>query len=355
MLFNIECDRGDCIIGYVVPDGYTGTAKLEIYVNHRAVLEIETSDPRPALVAAGRHQSGRCGFILDASILPDISKISNLEIFESSTGILIYRRSAKENVKRKILRIDTHFFPLRKFDQSLSRFFHYYNARIERWGGETINQLFLLNGIDSIFLSGRIMYRSFQQYIDERFNVFIIVQDPYVELAERILTMKVLSKRGGEVLSERENILFAPAIAYVENLLLTDMGTLKRSIATMPRDVAAILSNPVVRQLTASTLDEMPHRFSVASALDMLSTCELIGLRDDPTTIKFSAANAIGIDPESIDIQNQIPSVWQLGMMLRDIGSADTFLEKDIELYQYVVDAAQRVRQGGGDANVAAG
>lgn len=345
MLFNIEHDGGDHIIGYLVPDGYSGEARLKVRANGQVRLEVSTADARPALVAAGRHETGRCGFVLDKALLPGIETMLDLEVFEASSNLLIYRRPRSDFIKRKILRIDTHLFPLRKLDLSVNRFFQYHASRIERFGKETMDQMFLLNGVDSIFLSGRIMYRNYQNYIDGQFSTFIILQDPYEELAERILTLKVLGRSEKKLLNERDEALFGPVIAYAGSLPLTDTATLKRGINNMPRDIITVLSNPIVRQLTVSTSDEMPQRFSVASALDVLSSCELVGFRHHPIRASQAIAEALRLSPAEIDIQEQLPFVRKLGAMLRDTGATDGFLENDIILYQNALEAAEAAEQ----------
>lgn len=354
MLFNIEHDGGDCIIGYIVPDGYSSEASFRVRAGGRILLEMPTTDVRPALVAAGRHETGRCGFILDSASLPNINLMADLEILESSTNFLIYRRSQSKFLKRKILRIDTHLFPFRKLDLSLKPLFQYCMLRIENFGRETIEQLFLLNGVDSIFLSGRIMYQNYQSYIQGKFSTFVMLQDPYEELAERLLTMKILSQVGQvekRLLGEREEMLFAPVIAYMENLSLSDPTALKRGIMNMPRNVIALLSNPLVRQLTTSTFDEMPQRFSVASALDVLSSCDVIGFRHDPATINRLVAETLRLKPANIDAQEQAQSVRLLGAILKDTKAVDGFLEKDIELYQNALEAARVAGQRLGNSN----
>lgn len=345
MLFNIEYDGGDRIIGYVVPDGYTGEAKLKICANDRILLETTTAEDRPALVAAGRHQTGKCGFTLDSTVLSGIDGVSDLEIYEESNNILIYRRPRANFIQKKVLRIDTHLFPFQKFDTAIRRFFQYHMVRIERFGKETIDQFFLLNAVNSIFLSGRIMYKNYQNYIEGQFSTFIVLQDPYEELAERLLIMKILGQSEHKLLGEREEIFFAPVIAYVSDLSTQDPVALKRSIINMPRNLVTILSNPVVRQLTASASDEMPQRLSVASALDVLSSCELIGFRQHPGLISKEAAELLNLAPSSIDIHTQFSAVQQLGALLKDVGVAESFLERDIELYQAAFEAVNAAGQ----------
>ncbi|MDT2019463.1 hypothetical protein [Methylocella sp. CPCC 101449] len=346
MLFNIEHDGGTHIIGYVVPDGYSGEAKLRIRANGRVLLEISTVDFRPALVTAGRHETGRCGFLLDNNLLPGLETIPDLEIVDVANNVLVYRRPQPTRLRKKILRLETHLFPLRKLDLSVAPFFQYSACRVEQYGKETVDQMFLLNGVDSVFLSGRIMYRGYQHYIDGQFSVFLVMQDPYEELAERILVLKALSQNEKKLLNERERMLFNPVIAYLANLSLADTAALKRCIINMPKEVIATLSNPIVRQLTVSTPDEMPQRFSVASALDMLSSCQLVGFRHEPNRLSEAIAETWNIDAAEISIPEQIPSIRKLGAMLKDMAAVRAFLEKDIELYQNASEAAKAVELG---------
>ena len=73
MLFSIEADRGDQIVGYVVPDDYSASPTLRITQSGIEIAELACREARPSLVAAGRHATGLCGFTVDDLIVPDLA------------------------------------------------------------------------------------------------------------------------------------------------------------------------------------------------------------------------------------------------------------------------------------------
>ncbi len=108
MLFNLEADTGDRVTFYVVPDGFQGVPNIRVFNGGEELFVFEANEARQALVAASRHETGQCGFSIDSSLVPDLPALSNLELYEAETGVLIYRRRrAPHMVAHKILRLET--------------------------------------------------------------------------------------------------------------------------------------------------------------------------------------------------------------------------------------------------------
>src|SRR5262245_3694990 len=113
MLFNIERDEGIRVVGYLVPDGFSDTPSVRISDGHQDLLTLPCQEERAALVAAGRHATGLCGFAIDETMVKDLPRQDHLEIYDNETGILIYRRRpAAQLIQKRIFRLETHLFPL---------------------------------------------------------------------------------------------------------------------------------------------------------------------------------------------------------------------------------------------------
>lgn len=339
MLFSLEDDRGDAVRGYCVPDAFSVTPRLRICDADRVLLVIEANEIREALVAAGRHETGRCGFHLDEKLLPGLRDLANLGIYDDETGLLIYRRRRPDMMERKIVRLETHLYPLWRFDEALRELFQYYGRGVDAYGRETVTQMFLLNKMNSIYLSGRLLYRNFASYIDAGFKVFCLVQDPHEELAERLLILSKIRKVGLQHLGPRDSMVFEPAAVFAESLDLTDARALKRAFRRAPESVARALSNPLTRQMTAATPDEMPGASAVAATLQALASFLVVGLRRQPHTLAVALGEHLRLDPESLPAPGQFPTVAPLAQILRETGCADLYLEKDIEVYHYLSGA----------------
>jgi hypothetical protein len=343
MLFNIEEDSGDRIVGYIVPDGYSGVPTIRVCNKDKEILRFSANEKRDALVYAGRHETGQCGFSIDPGILANLRDLPDLQLFEAETGILIYRRSKSHNIKKKLLRLETHLFPLWTLDDAIAPQFQYFAKGIEAHGRETATQLFLLNAVDSVYLSGKILYKNYSYYVESGFQTFMMLQDPYEELAERLLVLSKIRQVGTAHLGVRESAALEPAMDFAEALPTEDEKALRRALRQMPENVMALLANPLVRQLTAATPDEMPGGGAVAAGLDILANSALVGLRNEPGRFLQGLAEILEIEADSLPRTPRFATVPPLAQLLKNSGEVDGILEKDRELFHYVETAFNKL------------
>ena len=69
------------------------------------------------------------------------------------------------------------------------------------------------------------------------------------------------------ILGLRENMSLESTMAFAQGLPLGDERALARALRDIPNPVARVLANPVTRQLTTTTPEEMPTSRAVSSAL----------------------------------------------------------------------------------------
>lgn len=349
MLFNVEVDRGSELVGYVVLDDFS--AVPSIVVRGRGLeVRVEANEIREPLVTSGRHETGRCGFRLNNAIFPGIVT-PDLELREATSGVLIYRRRQAGDAIKKILRVETHLLPLWRFDRAVAPRFQYAMTRVEAYGLETVTQMFLLPTARSQYLSGRLLYKNYERFIDAGFDMWTCVHHPYDELAERLLVLKGVRNLGQDVLSERDKYALAPVIGYIEDVSFHEARDVKRALRAIPGAAAMRLSNPLTRQLTTTEPDEMPGGGAVAASLDMLARCELVGLREESDAFATSAGQLVDLSAEDAPPLSQpMPAVRRLSQMIADCGAAETLLEKDLELFYYLNKAAAAAARPSEDA-----
>lgn len=353
MLFNVEQDHGAELVAYLVLDDFSSNPAILVR-GGGSEIEVEANETREALVTAGRHETGRCGFRLKAATTPQLLS-PDLELREARSGVLIYRRRPKDAIDRKVLRLETHLLPLWRFDEAFARRFQYGMWRIERYGRETMTQMFLLSGLKSQYLAGRVLFKNFEYFMDDSWSVWICVQPPYIELAERLLLLKSVRKVGTHLLSERDEISLLAAMEFAETVSVDDPKALKRALRAMPEEVAMKLSNPLTRQLTASTPDEMPSGGALAAALDVLARCELVGFRDSFDNFMVDAARLLDMPADTAASAASVPLIRDLARTLEDSGAVESLLEKDLELYHLLAQAkAQAAAQAAAQADDAA-
>jgi hypothetical protein len=341
MLFNIEVDEGSRIVGYLVPDSFSGSPSVRIADGRQNLLVLPCQENRPALVAAGRHATGRCGFTIDETIISGLSQQQGLELYDDETNILIYRRRpASEVTQKRIFRLETHLFPLWRLDDVVGRHFQYFHRGIERHGRETATQVFLLKNSTSLYFSGRLIFKAYENYINETFNCIALLHDPYSELAERLLTLKHIRKFGDELLGARDMMAYGAAISFAETIE-NDDKVLRRAFATMPKMAVANLANPVTRQLAARAPDEAPSKGAIATALDTLSSFAVVGVRERQDLFLEELAHLLGTNAASLPAIPDFAATGQLAERLRRLPEAELLIEQDLEIYHHVKSALE--------------
>ncbi len=348
MLFNVVVDDGSRISGYLVPDSFSGSPSLRISDGANDLAVLPCREERPALVAAGRHGTGLCGFTIDETVIPDLPRQESLELYDNDTNLLIYRRRSPSKITQKrIFRLETHLIPLWRLDDAIEPRFQYFHKGIERYGGETTTQLFVLNNSSSLYLSGRIIFKVYETYIDETFNCVALLREPYLELAERLLALKLVRKMSSkaQLLGPRDMIAFGPAIEFAESLE-PDEKLLHRAFANMPKAAIANLANPVTRQLAARGFDEVPAKGAVAAALRTLSGFSIVGLRERQDLFVAQLADLVGTTAESLPIMPDFSRTQETAALLRGVPEAGVLLEQDLEVYHQVKTAVEHALAG---------
>jgi hypothetical protein len=342
MLFNIEVDEGARIVGYLVPDSFSGAPSLRITDGHQDLLVLPCQEERPALVVAGRHATGRCGFTIDERVVEGLSRQEGLELYDAETNILIYRRRPSSRVKHKrIFRLETHLFPLWRLDDGVGGYFQYFHKGIERHGRETATQVFLLNNSTSLYLSGRLIFKAYENYINDTFHCVALLHDPYWELAERLLTLKHIRKFGDELLGARDMMAYGGAISFAETIE-NDEKVLRRAFASMPKMAVANLANPLTRQLAARASDEAPSKGAIASALDTLSSFAIVGVRERQDLFLEQLAHLLGTSSDSLLPIPDFAATGPLAERLKQLPEAELLIEQDLEIYHQVKSAVDK-------------
>jgi hypothetical protein len=355
VLFNVEEDRGDFLSGYVVCDGFDEIARLVVANGAAKVYEGPADSLRAPLMIAGRHRTGQCGFEFDETLIPGLGTMQDLEIHEAGTGTLIYRRLKAQHTPRRVLRLETHLFPLWRLDAAVNEKFQYAANAIEAAGRETTTQMLMLSRIGSVYLSGRLLYRAFQADIEGHFDVIVSMHHPYEELAERLIVLAQIKTTGSGILGLRENMSLESTMAFAETLPLDDERGLARALRDTPPGVARILSNPVTRQLTTLTPEEMPAKTAVSRALTTLASFAVVGLRRAPGAFETALEELCGLDGPTPRAET-LPGVGALARMLKRCREADWLIEHDLALYSHVADAYRKTTphaKGGPGAEVA--
>ena len=342
MYFRVLADRGDYISGYVVPDSFDGHSTIVLRGAGRDIAVRPANELRhdlAGLIEVGRHRTGACGFTIDECAVAGLGDIADLEISDAETGALLYRRPQPRHIAKRVLRLESHLYPLWRLDAALNPHFQYSANRIDGLGHETTTQMLLPYDTASVYLSGHLLHDRYRAFIEDKFEVVLMMHHPLEELAERLVLLARIKQDGDDVLSMRDNLSLRSAIEFVRALPFHDERAFARRFRDMPSDVARVFADPVTRQLTVSAPDELPRNNAVARALDVMASFAVVGLRRAPDAASQALAEFVGVDPAALPPLTQLPGVEILAKVLKRTHAAAGLLDQDLELYQHVADA----------------
>jgi hypothetical protein len=293
---------------------------------------------------AGRHETGNVGFIIDENTINDLSNIVDLEIRDVDTDILVYRRVPSHPIiSENLFRLETQLFPLWRLDTIMKNKFRFWYQRIEQFSTETVRQILAFHSFGSLYSSGRISYSNFDFYIYKNQKTAMLMQDPYDELAERLLIFNRLGTDAKHLLGERDALIFEPIITLSGQFRNFDEDELRLLLNKADPQILSILSNPVTRQLTSSTPDEPADRSSVAKSLQVLGEFDIVGLRSESQEFFEAIAELLGFDASEIPALSENSRVQEVAQNLRAIRWLGDLIEKDLELYHHIKSAFDSV------------
>ncbi len=338
MLFNLEVDTNDKIIAYVVPDAFSAPGEIDVVVPGREPQRVRANDMRPSVVAAGRHETGQCGFVLTADIVQDLPNLTHLELRETVCGLPVYRRAPPAPCPDlRLFRLETQYVRLRALDDLLNGRFTLSYPGIDRHGAETTNQAILLSGSPSLYISARLVYRLHEYSFDNGFRRFCLAQEPFVELAETLVSLSRETSQSPE-LGLREELRLAEVRPYFYDVALHDEAAVRRLFSNLPKPAQAILSNPLCRLLGARSSEEIPNLGQIGSALEALSGFDIVGLRERPDTYAAALGEMVGQPAAALVVPPCDAAVVELADRLRSLPDAAALVDMDIDIYAAIVE-----------------
>ena len=335
MLFSVENDSGSSIKAYVIPDSAGTSPSVRIRSEGNELAVVTATVVRPEIVASGRHATGQCGFLINDSVVENLNAYADLEIVEAASGLLIYRRKVPAYLDSKIFRLETHLLPLWRFDDAFKDRFQFWYKGVDRHGSETSTQVFCIHNLDSAYISGRMLFSKIQFYLSQGYRTIAMFRDPFDELAERMIVLKNVGAQATELLGARDAMTYEPVIEALAEIETFDRASCKRFFKRAGEPVFSVLNNPLVRQLTSNSLDEVPTKSCISTALQILAGFEILGLRSDAAGYSQAVAETFDFAPSSVPVMTEFARVTELGNILRDIKDAELLLEHDLELYDH--------------------
>jgi hypothetical protein len=341
MLFNIDEDAGGRLEGWVMPDNPAVTPRVIVRLDSKNHVVIEAFVFRPLLKEQGLHNTGVCGFVLDENNCRGLTGASKLEIYDADNNLLIYRRRPTAGlIDKKFFRLEPQLFRSVALDELFMPRFHMTYPALDLVSEETIRSILSMPFTPSIYAAGRVFWRVWEPLLRDRgYMVGVLLRDPYHELAERLLILKLAaSPQGGGITDSLGPIVEAAAV-NLRDVDLRDLPSLEALLAAAPTELRAILYNPLTYLLSAQNAFDPPPVPATAVAMDSLADMDAVGLRQD-TAPFFETISAILELPKSltaIPLPTSI-SVVQWADLLRDRPVVRSLIGMDLEVYQTVAN-----------------
>jgi hypothetical protein len=337
MLFSIDEDVGWRLEGWVNPDNPAVTPRVIAHLDAEHHVVIEAFVYRPLLKQNGLHNTGVCGFVLDETNCSGLAAASKLEVFDADNNLLLYRRRPDTGViDKKLFRLETQLFRSAAIDDLFLTRFHMGYPALDLHPEETIRSILALPFTQSIYASGRVFWRVWEPLLRDRgYMVGTLLRDPFHEMAERLLILKLASSPQGGGIVEAIGPVVEAAAGHLRNIDLKDFAELEALLAAAPIELKAILYNPLSYQLTAQNAFDPPPKPTTAVALESLADMDAVGLRDDPAPF-FEVMTAMLDLPEGL-AQVSLPTsntVIQWADFLRERPTVRKLIEMDLEVYQ---------------------
>lgn len=345
MLFNIEADTGEEIVGYLVPNGYLEVPSLCLIDEGRVLWSGEANESRDALVRSGRHATGRCGFRIGKREVPRLAEVAAAEIRDLGTGLTLYRRPGRMAIERKLFRIETRLLGLQKLDRMMEPIFGGWFPGVDRFGIETVAQIFNLPAFRSVYASGRIWPATHPELLAGDFAVVVALRDPYLELAERLMLLSNTAAHRAQQVPDRDRSALEPAAEAFKGVPLDSGRAVRRAFRRLSWSAGSALSNPTTRQLSLPGPGADPAQGGVASALRLMSGFAHVAIEQSDGYFEAGLSEIL----EGTPIPPAIPApdmrLMELADLLADIPTVETILEADLDLYAHVSAVFDRLSQ----------
>jgi hypothetical protein len=349
MLFSIDNDAGSQIIGWVMPNNPSATPRVRVIVDGKVRHVIEATIFRPLLKEQGLHSTGICGFAITEKNCPGITKLEHVELRDDETGLLLFRRRPKSGIlAAKLFRLEPRIIPRSAINEALIPFFHMAYTSLELQNEETLTSIFSIPFTDSLYLTGRIFFRAFEHQIKDRgFKSAILIRDPFHELAERMLVLRLLGNdSSGKVALFPSDV--RKASRQFRDLDLSNADPMRKLLRSLDENSHKILSNPLTQVLANKSITETVNRTSLGAALDSLSEIDIVVPSDEVLRF-FDLVGAMLETEDVFAVDTTAPKSYEnivaVSDILKTLPEAHAILEYDIELHSLVSEANRRVIQ----------
>lgn len=345
MRFYINSDSRDALHFWIVPDNPVATSRVVVAVGGRRMAEIPAFITDETFRKLGWHATGQCTFLLTPAEVPGLAEMTDLELYDADTNVRIYRRFPDAGmVRQRVLLINTGIEPETVLQSMLYPYFQHCYFGMHRLTEEIMTSILSTSMMPSALLSGAIIVPRYENYmLPDMMLTGILVQDPHVEMATRMLWLRKRAEEAADPARRWRLGPLAEAAAFTDEYDLTDSRSLKRYFRMLPEPAYRLLYNPLIRQLATRMPEDPLFPGHSIAAIEVLSRLSIVGHRD-----RFEAFASSLIDRLEIDVP--VPAapaiadeVLALADRLRSVRSVHEMLVFDMALSDAVKNTVDKI------------
>lgn len=334
MRFHIDHDDGASIRGWIVPDNPMAVSRVAVSVEGRRVAEVEAGYIDEAFKRSGWHATGQCTFVLTQAEVPGLPELPRVELYDAETNVMVYRRAPSAGtVQGRVLLHNTGIEPETALQAALFPHFQIAHFGIHRLSEEILTSLLGSRVMPSHFLSGALTVPRYETYYTPDLMLTgILVQEPHVELATRMLWLRARADEAADPARAWRLGKLAEAATSVATYDLTDVRSLKRFFRMLPEPAYHFLYNPLTRQLGTRVPEDRLHPGNSIAAIEVLSRVGIIGHRTRFSAFASTLFDRLGLDLPVPDLPEPATEVIELAERLRAIRPVDEMLVFDVAM-----------------------
>lgn len=344
MRFFIDFDNGPTIRGWIVPDNPLAISRVAVAVDGRRVAEIPASITDETFRRSGWHSTGQCTFEVTEILVPGLSEMPRIELYDADTNVLVYRRVPRDGLAmRRVLLLNAGIHPETAIQGTLFRHFQQSYFGLHRMSDEIITSILGSQAMPSSFLSGALVIPRYESYLTpDLMLTAILLHDPHVEMANRMLWLKERAQTLADPARAWRAGRFGEAALFAQNYDYTDPKSLKHFFRMMPETVYHLLYNPLTRLLGTRLPDDRVNPGNSIVAIEILARIGIVGHRDYFAAFCSTLFDQAGID-EAVPAPSPIaPEALALAERLRKIKAVEPMLVFDIAMADAVISSVAK-------------
>ncbi|TGE00282.1 hypothetical protein [Methylobacterium nonmethylotrophicum] len=319
---------------WIAPDDMRRTPRIRVVIDRTRETVIEAWLHFPQLKEFGWHVNGVCGFALSDASCPGLDQAQSYDIYDADTNILLYRyRAGAPYRPARVLSLDYTINQDNVARDMLFPEFALAYFGIDDIHYDLLRCIFDIKYSDSMLLQGSVLLKRYEDVIiDGGYVKTILVVDPYVELAKRILWLRRMAEIGKDpAQSWRVDHLRGPC-AFAAGLDLGSVSALRKGFDRLDVSTFTWLENPLTRHLSCSAPGETMKPGHWTVAIETLSHFHVIGHQHFWGAYTAMLGDVLGLQGPAVPERRVPGPVLELAETLSRVKNTLGLVEMDINL-----------------------